>query len=143
MKKMFPFIIALACVLSLAGCYITQNDIDKASEAENTPNVSGHKLSEKSITFEVNPKIEGAQIADISIQTSTTIISVIAENIAGDTEIPLFLYNAEDSNNPILYATLTAQDDSVDFTNLTSACVYKVGAEIKNSDQSVTLKITD
>ena len=143
MKKMIALVLALVCVLGLVGCNTTQNDIDKVSEAENSTNVSGNKLSEGSVTFEVNPKIEGAQIADISIRTNTTMIRVTAANIAGDTEIPLFLYDAENSDNPIMYATLTAKDNSVDFTNLTSACAYKVGAEIKNSNQSVTLTITD
>ena len=143
MKKLIALVLALVCVLGLVGCNTTQNDIDKVSEAENSPNVSGNKLSEGSVTFEVNPKIEGAQIADISIQTNTTMIRVTAANIAGDTEIPLFLYDAENPDNPILYATLTAKDNSVDFTNLTSACAYKIGAEINNSDQSVTLTITD
>ena len=143
MKKLIALVLALVCVLGLVGCNTTQNDIDKVSEAENSSNVSGNKLSEGAVTFEVNPKIEGAQIADISIQTNTTMIRVTAANIAGDTEIPLFLYDAENSDNPIMYATLTAKDNSVDFTNLTSACAYKIGAEIKNSDQSVTLTITD
>ena len=143
MKQLIALVLALVCVLGLVGCNTTQNDIDKVSEAENTPKVSGNKLSEGTVTFEVNPEIEGVQIADISILTNTTVITVIANDICDNTEIPLYLYNAEAQTNPILYATLTAKNNSVDFTNLTSACAYKVGAEIKNSEQSVTLTITD
>lgn len=143
MKKVIALVIALVCVPVLAGCNTTPNDIEKASEAENTPGISDNQLSEGTVTFEANPKIEGAQIADVSIQTNTTVISVTADNITGDAEISLFLYDAEEPNTPILYAALTARNHSVDFTNLTSACVYRVGAELRNSDQSVTLTVTD
>ena len=122
MKKLTALFLAWVCALSFAGCSATQNTFGKV---------------------EVNPNIEGTQIADIRIDTNTTMISVTADDLSGDTEISLFLYYAEDLNNPILYGFLTAQDNSVDFTNLTSACTYKIGAEIKNSDQSVTLTITD
>ena len=122
MKKLIALFLVLVCTFSLVGCGTTKNTFDK---------------------FEVNPKIEGTQIADISIETNTTMISVTADDISGDAEISLFLYYAEDLNNPILYEFLTKQDNSVDFTNLTSACTYKIGAEIKNSDHSVTLTITD
>lgn len=122
MKKLIAQFLALVCVLSLAGCRAT-------------PKTFGN--------VEVNPKIEGTQVADICIETNTTMIRVAADELSGDTEISLFLYYAEDLNNPILYGFLTAQDNSVAFTNLTSACTYKLGAEIKNSDQSVTLTITD
>lgn len=122
MKRLIALFLVLVCTFSLVGCGTTKNTFD---------------------IFEVNPKIEGTQIADISIETNTTMISITADDISGDTEISLFLYNAEDLNNPILYGFLTEQDNSVDFTNLTSACTYKIGAEIKNSDQSVTLTITN
>lgn len=122
MKKLIAHFFALVCVLSLAGCSAI-------------PKTFGN--------VDVNPKIEGTQIADIRIETNTTMIRVAADELSGDTEISLFLYYAEDLNNPILYGFLTAQDNSVAFTNLTSACTYKLGAEIKNSDQSVTLTITD
>lgn len=143
MKKLTVFVFALTCVLSFAGCNATQNDIDNVSEAEDTPNVSAHKLSEETVTFEVNPQMDGVQISDIRLQTNTTEIGVTADDMAGDAEISLFLYAVENPLAPILYATLTTKDNSVDFTNLTSACAYKVGAQIKNSDRSVTLTITD
>lgn len=122
MKKLVTLLLALVCAFSLVGCGTTKNTFGKV---------------------EVNHKFEGTQIADINIKTNTTMISVTADDISGDTEISLFLYYAEDLNNPILYEFLTKQDNSVDFTNLTSACTYKIGAEIKNSDQSVMLTITD
>lgn len=122
MKKLTALFLAWVCVLSFAGCRATQNTFGKVA---------------------VNPNIEGTQIADIRIETNTTMIRVTADDLSGDAEISLFLYYAEDLNDPILYGFLTAQDNSVDFTNLTSACTYKIGAEIKNSDQSVTLTITD
>lgn len=117
--------------------------VDAASEAENTLNVSGTELSEGSITFEVNAQIDEIQMTDISILTNTTEITISVEDIMDGVVILLFLYKAESPVNPILYATLTDENTSVDFTNLTSACAYKVGAEIKNADQSVTLTITD
>ena len=64
MKKLIALVLAMVCVLGMVGCNTTQNDIDKVSEAENSPNVSGNKLSEGSVTFEVNPKIKGTQIAN-------------------------------------------------------------------------------
>ena len=143
MKKLIVLFLALVCVFSLAGCNTAQNDIDTASAVEHTSSVSGNKLSDGTVTFEVNSEMDGTQIADIRMRTNTTKIRVTADDIAGDTEVSLFLYNADDMTNPIAYATLTAKDYSVDFTNLTSACAYQVGAEIKNSDQSVTLTISD
>lgn len=117
--------------------------VDEASDSENTPNVSGTKLSDGTITFEVNAEIKGIQVTDMSILTNTKTISISAEDIRDGVEISLFLYNAENTDTPILYATLTSEKHSVDFSNLTSACAYKVGAEIMNADKSVTLTITD
>ena len=143
MKKLIALVLVLVCMLSLVCCNTPAKDGNEIIDGENTSNISGTKLSDGEITFELNPQIKELQIANISIITNTTVVTVTANNIHDDMEIALYIYNAEDETTPIMYATLTAKDCSVDFTNLTAACAYKVGAEIKNGDNSVTLTITD
>lgn len=144
MKKLMALVLALVCMLSLVGCATSaKKDGDEVINSGGKSNISGTKLSDGEIIFELNPQIKEIQITDISLITNTKVVTVTANNISDDMKIALYFYIAEDEINPIMYATLTAKDCSVDFTNLTSACAYKVGAEIKNGDNSATLTITD
>lgn len=117
--------------------------VDTAESEENGFKPSGIALKNETVYLELDPTRGDIQLTKDSVLTNTMQITVSAEKITGDTKISLFLYNADNMDAPILYATLTAKDKSVDFTNLTSRFAYKVGTEITSSNQSVTLTITD
>lgn len=143
-----PWIIILvAATMSLllmgAGIAISNYVVDTSSYEENGFELPGIALKSETVCLEIDPTNSDIQLTEDSVLTNTTQITVSAEKITGDTKISLFLYNADSMDTPILYATLTSKDKSVDFTNLTSACAYKVGATIEGTDEKVTLIITD
>lgn len=100
-------------------------------------------LKNETVYLEIDPTNSDIQLTEDSVLTNTTQISVSAEKITGDTKISLFLYNADSMDTPILYATLTAKDKSVNFTGLTSRFAYKIGATIEGTTEGITLEITD
>ncbi len=143
MKKILALLLTLICVVGLASCNTTISNTDKSSKADNNPNVSGMELADEIVELEINPDVDSPQITENNLITNTTQITVTADSVKDDEEILLYLYNADDLDNPINYATLTEKNKSVDFTNLTSSCEYRIGATLKNSSKTVTLKITD
>lgn len=117
--------------------------IDRTSAAENQADISGIELSKGNVEFKIGKDVDGIQLSESSVITNTTKISVSANNISNNTEIEVFLYNADSLDTPILYATLTKEERSVDFDGLTSRFSYKVGAEFKTTSEDILLTITD
>lgn len=145
-KKTWAIILVAAAIsLLLMGAGITVSNyiVNTCSDEENGYELSGIELKNETVYLEVVPTSTDIQLTEDSILTNTMQITVSADSITGDTKISLFLYNADNLDTPILYATITKNDKSVDFTNLTSRFAYKVGATVEGTDENVTLKITD
>lgn len=133
----------MSLLLMGAGIAVSNYVVDRCSDVENGVELSGIALKDEAVYLEIDPTNNELQITEDRVLTNTMQITISAKEMKGDTQISLFLYNADDMDAPILYATLTAKDQSVDFTNLTSRYAYKVGATIEGTDENVTLKITD
>lgn len=134
---------AMSLLLMGAGIAVSNYVVDRCSDVENGVELSGIALKDEAVYLEIDPTSNELQITEDSVLTNTMQITISAKKMKGDAKISLFLYNADNIDTPILYATLTAEDRSVDFTNLTSRYAYKVGATIEGTDENVTLKITD
>ena len=137
MKKLIALVLALVCVLGLIGCGQKGQDNDIS---ENNTIVSGVDLKED-ISFEVTADNTDIQLATDSFVTNTEQICVFADNLT--IEVKIYLYNADDIETPIRTAKLSADENSVTFTGLTSRFAYKVGASAEGMADAITLTITD
>ena len=137
MKKLIALVLTLICVLGLIGCGQKGQDNDIS---ENNTIVSGVDLKED-ISFEVTADNTDIQLATDSFVTNTEQICVFADNLT--IEVKIYLYNADDIETPIRTAKLSADENSVTFTGLTSRFAYKVGASAEGMADAITLTITD
>lgn len=146
-KVLSVFFIFLISISAFSGCSqsgtrdSSKYDKDNTLQAEDENFVSGVVLSEDDIEFELSPLRGDVQITQQAVITNTKQIVVSVDRIQNGTEIELFLYTDESSDDPVGYAVLSEGKEEAAFVNLTSHTAYKVGA-INNTSSSVTLKIS-
>lgn len=116
--------------------------VDTFSYAENTYEYIGTALSIGDISLELSATNTNIQMIENAVWTNTKKIAVSAE-ISGDTQVEVFLYNVEDTDNFIQTIILSKNKSEGDFTNLTSAADYVIGATLKNTGEDVILNISD
>ena len=125
MKKLIILVLAVVCVVGMVGC-----------------GQHGSNLNED-VEFEVAVDNSEIQQTTDSFVTNTEKICVSISNLADDSKIEVWLYNADDIETPIRTATLSANEKSITFTGLSSRFAYKIGASVEGTTESISLLITD
>ena len=100
-------------------------------------------LSDESENLLVEQGTKNMQLTPEVLRTNSTQISVSAEGVLGETEIKVYLFLAEETEDCIAEAVLSSEKNSVVFTNLTSAEAYMIGVTSEDEDASVSILITD
>lgn len=144
-KKILSICFVLTiCFTVFAGCTQTNEDKkERFSFGENGTEKIGVSLNEGNVELEVDPDAETVQVTQDFVMTNTKQIIVSVDNVQNDVEIQLFLYTADSPDDPVGYATISAEEKKAIFSNLTSAAAYKIGATISNTSDSVKLTISD
>lgn len=144
MKKAIALVFVLILMLGFVACKSNETgDIDNFTPSENNSSAESVALGTQSIELCLDAASNDAQQTEEFLSTNTTKIVVSAENMEQSTEVELFLYSQESTTEPIGYATLSKNNTTVTFSNLTSATPYKVAGKISNGTAPITLKITD
>ena len=100
-------------------------------------------LSDESVNLLVEQGTRNMQLTPEALLTNSTQINVSAEGILDETEIKVYLFLAEETEDCIAEAVLSSAKNSVVFTNLSSAEAYIVGVTSEDKDASVSILITD
>ena len=86
---------------------------------------------------------DALSLTQTMLWTNSMRIRVGASALEKGAQVYLYLYSAENKDDAIGYAVLTAEEPAAVFDHLTAAAVYRIGAAVKESSQAVTLTISD
>lgn len=149
-KRAWLLALILCLAVGCAGCgagtdTTPPSDTDRDTSAygpEGSPDLSGWWLNEKSFELVLSPDTESEQRPQEIFRTRTGSITVTAEDIPEGAEVLIRNYY-----NGGTYGgqskTLTPEDNSITFANLSSSDQHEIGAVLTGSDDPVTLVISE
>lgn len=143
-KNVLILVLVVAiCLVVLSGCGSIKKETDWFSLRGNEVKREGISLQDADYETSIYPDVESIQVTQDYLFTNTKQIVVSVDDITKNVEIELFLYASASNSDPIGYATLSDEERTAVFSNLSSSVDYKVGAAISNSSELVKLIITD
>lgn len=143
MKKLLAGMLALLCVLSLAGCKEqgAVETLDDAGESENKSIVAGWDLTSKGEYHLQETLTPDGFVLDLNDSFYTNSTQITVKN-NGDESLTVYLYNENDRGNPALQLTLKA-GETKSFSNLTSRFLYYLCFEPATSGTAIDVTISD
>lgn len=111
-----------------------------------TPVDAVHELKNGALEFVVEPELDTVQMTLDTFKTNTTQIIVTTEDKLADSEVSVLLYSIVDGEEQFIgTSTLSSEENhgKIIFSNLTSACKYKIGVSARNLAESVTIIISE
>ena len=142
-KRVCLFLTILLLLGSFTACNVSKPEKKEENTAsEYETEVDGIWLTDHPVTLNLACTDEEIEVTQDSLLTNSTKITVSAD-IADETEIEVHLYQADDTSSSIAVAQLSREKKKVEFTNLTAAEAYKVGATAKNTDAPICITITE
>lgn len=136
-------IVTLSCSCFAACDFASAGKSDKGIPLHTGQSLHGIMLSDESVNLLVEQGTRNMQLTPEALLTNSTQINVSAEGILDETEIKVYLFLAEETEDCIAEAVLSSAKNSVVFTNLSSAEAYIVGVTSEDKDASVSILITD
>jgi hypothetical protein len=128
---------------SIAG-FSNEGSADYASFEENVQNGEGIELNHTEVaSFTVLQTDDVMQLTEDNLVTNSTHIKVTCLDFADSSMIDLYLFNSNDMNNSIGYATLSKDKTNVTFDNLSFTEAYKIGVKSNGKEGELKLSITD
>ena len=149
MMIMMKQFLAFLLIVTLSGSCFAACDFTSAGKSDNGiplhtgQSLHGIMLSDESVNLLVEQCTRNMQLTPEALLTNSTQINVSAEGILDETEIKVYLFLAEETEDCIAEAVLSSAKNSVVFTNLSSAEAYIVGVTAEDKDASVSILITD
>ena len=136
-------VIVMLCVLISACATVSKIGEDFSPVEQNEQKIAGISLGNDPVVILVDSETDEMHFSQDALITNTTQITVSAETIPEKADIEVYLFFTEDTEQYIAAASLSGDNVSVEFTNLTSAESYIVGVKGIKACDSIRVTITD